>query len=110
MQFYGGVAGEPALGPVAFPHRPSALSNPLAPIAHHWLDASHITFGVLTAAIVDPRWKLEGSLFNGREPDEDRYDLNLAALDSFSGRVTFLPTPRVAVQFSAGHLSRGRGA
>ena len=105
LQFYGGLAGEPALGPVAFPHRPSALANPLAPIAHHWLDASHITFGVVTAAIVDPRWKLEGSVFNGREPDEDRHDLNLAALDSFSGRVTLLPTPRVAVQFSAGHLA-----
>jgi len=104
LQIYGGAAGEPALGPVAFPHRPSALSNPLAPISHHWLDASHITFGVLTAAIADRRWKLEGSLFNGREPDEDRYDLNLDALDSYSGRVTFLPTARVAVQFSAGHL------
>ena len=76
----------------------------LAPISPHWLDASHITFGVLTAGIVDSRWKLEGSLFNGREPDEDRYDINLAALDSFSGRFTFLPTSRLAVQLSAGHL------
>ena len=105
LQIYGGVAGEPALGPVAFPHRPSALTNPLAPISHHWLDASHITFGVVTAAIADRRWKMEGSLFNGREPNEERYDINLAALDSYSGRVTFLPTPRVAVQFSAGHLA-----
>src|SRR5262245_24381175 len=104
LQIYGGAAGEPALGPVAFPHRPSALSNPLAPISHHWLDASHITFGVVTAAIADRRWKLEGSVFNGREPDEDRYDLNLDSLGSYSGRVTFLPTARVAVQFSAGHL------
>ena len=105
LQIYGGVAGEPALGPVAFPHRPSALTNPLAPISHHWLDASHITFGVLTAAIADRHWKMEGSLFNGREPDAERYDINLAALDSYSGRVTFLPTPRVAVQISAGHLA-----
>jgi hypothetical protein len=105
LQIYGGAAGEPALGPVAFPHRPSALSNPLAPISHHWLDASHITFGVVTGAIADRRWKLEGSLFNGREPDEERFDLNLAALDSYSGRVTFLPSARVALQFSAGHLA-----
>lgn len=105
VQVYAGLAGEPALGPVAFPHRVSALMNPLAPISHHWLDASHLTFGVLTAGVYDRRWKLEGSVFNGREPDEDRYDLKLAALDSYSGRVAFLPTPRWSLQFSAGHLA-----
>ena len=104
LQLYGGLAGEPALGPVAFPHRLSAMMNPLAPISHHWLDASHLTFGVITAGVYGQGWKLEGSIFNGREPNEDRYDLNLAALDSYSGRVTFLPSPRWSLQFSAGHL------
>jgi hypothetical protein len=104
LQVYGGLAGEPALGPVGFPHRRSALPNPVAPIAHHWQDASHVTFGVLTAAIYQPRWKAEASVFNGREPDEQRADLDLAALDSFSARVTVLPSPRLAVQVSAGHL------
>ena len=56
---YGGLAGEPALGPAAFPHRPSAMPNPLAPISHHWLDATHITFGVITAGVSDRRWKAE---------------------------------------------------
>ena len=51
---YGGPAGEPALGPVAFPHRVSALANPIAPIAHHWLDATHITFGVITTGVAAP--------------------------------------------------------
>jgi hypothetical protein len=104
-QVYGGLAGEPALGPVAFPHRLSAMPNPLAPIAHHWLDATHITFGVVTAGVYGSKWKAEASSFNGREPDEDRSDLDLAALDSFSGRLWFLPARSVALQISAGRLT-----
>ena len=104
-QVYGGLAGEPALGPVAYPHRLSAMPNPIAPIGHHWLDASHITFGVVTTGVFTSRWKAEASVFNGREPDEDRWDLDLASLNSFSGRFTFAPAPDVAVQISAGHLN-----
>lgn len=104
LQLYGGLAGEPALGPVAFPHRLSAMMNPLAPVSHHWLDATHITYGVLTGGLYGTQWKIESSIFNGREPDEERYDLDLAALDSYAGRATFLPTPRWALQLSAGHL------
>jgi hypothetical protein len=103
-QVYGGLAGEPALGPVAFPHRLSAASNPLAPIGHHWLDATHITFGVVTAGVHTGKWKAEASAFNGREPDENRRDLDLAALDSFAGRIWFLPTPTLAFQVSGGRL------
>jgi hypothetical protein len=104
-QLYGGPAGEPALGPVAFPHRLSAMPNPIAPITHHWFDATHITYGVVTAGVYGPRWKIEGSVFNGREPDERRWDFDLAALDSVSGRVSWLPTPALALQVSAGHLN-----
>ena len=104
-QLYAGLAGEPALGPVAYPHRLSAMPNPLAPIAHHWLDASHITFGVVTTGVFTRRWKVEASLFNGREPDEQRWDLDLAALDSISGRVSFVPSDDFVLQVSAGHLN-----
>ncbi len=104
FQLYGGPVGEPALGPTAYPHRLSALPNPIAPISHHWLDATHISFGVVTAGLYGRRWKVEGSAFNGREPDEDRYDLNLDRLDSYSGRIWFLPTNRWALQASAGRL------
>ena len=52
------LAGEPALGPVGFPHRVSALPNPVAPITHHWLDSSHITFGLITTGLY--RSALEG--------------------------------------------------
>jgi hypothetical protein len=105
FQLYGGLAGEPALGPVAYPHRISAISNPMAPISHHWIDATHITFGVVTAGLFGRKWKLESSVFNGREPDEDRYDINLDPLDSYSGRVWWLPNQRWAFQLSAGRLN-----
>ena len=78
--------------------------NPIAPISHHWIDSTHITFGLVTTGIYDRRWKAEVSVFNGREPDEDRADLDLGPLDSVSGRVTFLPTNQLALQVSAGHL------
>jgi hypothetical protein len=103
-QVYGGPAGEPALGPAAYPHRPSAFENPLAPIAHHWLDSTHITFGLVTAGVYGRRWRVEASAFNGREPDPVRTDFDLAPLDSFSGRVSVAPTSGVAVQVSAGRL------
>jgi len=103
-QVYGGPAGEPALGPVAYPHRLSAMPNPLAPISHHWLDSTHVTFGVVTGAVYGSKWKAEASVFNGREPDEERTNIDFAALDSVSGRLWFLPSARVALQLSAGHL------
>jgi hypothetical protein len=109
-QVYGGPAGEPALGPVAFPHRLSAVPNPIAPIAHHWLDATHVTYGVATAGIYGPRWKVETSAFNGREPDEHRGGFDFAAMDSVSGRVWFLPAPGVALQVSTGRLAEAEAA
>jgi hypothetical protein len=101
---YGALAGEPALGPTAFPHRASAAANPVAPIAHHWLDASHISFGVVTAGLSGGRWHVEASAFNGREPDESRGGIDLAPLDSVSARVTLRAHPALTLQASAGRL------
>lgn len=105
LQLYGGPVGEPALGPVAFPHRVSSFPNPIAPIGHHWLDSTHIAFGVATAGIYGRRWKAEASLFNGREPDAERYGIDLDALDSYAGRLWLLPNERWALQVSAGRLN-----
>jgi hypothetical protein len=93
VSLYVAPAGEPALGPVAFPHRPSAGNDPMAPLAHHWQDGTHITFGVVTAGLFTRTVKLEASLFNGREPDENRANLDYAgrSLDSYSMRVTVNP-------------------
>jgi hypothetical protein len=104
-QIYGGPAGEPALGPVAFPHRVSAMANPLAPITHHWMDSTHVTFGVVTGGIYGRSWKAEASVFNGREPDSDRTDFDFGALDSVSGRFFYLPAKTLALQVSMGRLT-----
>jgi hypothetical protein len=104
FELYGGPAGEPALGPVPYSHRISAMWSPLAPISHHWQDATHVAFGVVTGGAYGRRWKLEGSAFNGREPDDNRFDFDLGALDSYSGRLWFLPTDRLALQLSNGYL------
>jgi hypothetical protein len=105
FELYGAPVGEPALGPVAYPHRISAMPGPIAPIGHHWEDATHISFGVATAGLYGRTWKVEGSLFNGREPDENRYDFDFAPLDSYSGRLWYLPSERWALQVSAGQLN-----
>jgi hypothetical protein len=100
----GAPAGEPALGPVAFMHRPSASENPFAPLSHHVFDSTHISFGVVTAAADHGPWAIEGSVFNGREPDDNRWNFDFGALDSVSGRVWFRPTDRWEFQVSTGHL------
>lgn len=105
IELYGGPSAEPALGPTAFPHRISSIPNPMAPITHHWFDSTHISFGVVTAGVFSRVWKIEGSIFNGREPDENRTNIDLAPLDSYSGRIQFLPNRRWSLQISAGHLN-----
>jgi hypothetical protein len=100
----GGPAGEPTLGPVAFMHRASASGLPLAPLGHHTFDSTHLSFGVAAASLAIGRVTIEGSLFNGREPDEDRWDFDLARLDSVSGRVWIRPASNWAVQVSTGRL------
>lgn len=106
VSLYVAPVGEPALGPVAFPHRPSAMDDPLAPIGHHWQDATHISFGVLTAGLFTHAVKLEGSIFNGREPDENRtnFDYKGRSLDSYSGRLTVNPSPYWSLAASYGYL------
>ena len=100
----GGPAGEPALGPVAFMHRASAAETPLAPLSHHTFDSTHIAFGVVTAAVDHGPWTVEASVFNGREPDEHRWNFDFGALDSVSARVWYRPTAEWEFQVSTGHL------
>jgi hypothetical protein len=104
---YFGYPGEPALGPPAFMHRLSAMDSPDAPIGHHWQDSTHITFGVATAGLQWSRFggiKVEGSIFTGREPDEERYDFDRPRFDSYSGRISWNPTKNLALQVSHGYL------
>jgi hypothetical protein len=102
---YVGPAGEPALGPTTFMHRLSGMDNPEAPITHHWLDSTHVTFGVVTAGYVWRDFKLDASAFNGREPDQHRYDIELRGLDSYSARLTWNPAAALSMQVSSGRLA-----
>jgi hypothetical protein len=97
---YAALPGEPAFGPPAFMHRSAAMASPEAPITHHWLDSTHITFGVLTAGFVRGAWKLEASQFTGREPDEDRFDIERPRMDSTAVRASWNPTPHWSLQAS----------
>lgn len=102
---YGGLPGEPALGPPAFMHRFSGMNLPSAPITHHWLDSTHVTFGVLTAGAVLDRVKLEASTFRGREPDENRWNIESPGkLDSHSFRLSVNPTSAWSLQLSHGRI------
>lgn len=97
---YAGLPGEPAFGPPSFMHRPATMMSPEAPISHHWLDSTHITFGVLTAGWVHDRWKFEVSQFTGREPDEDRYDIERPRMDSTALRASWNPGANWSLQAS----------
>jgi hypothetical protein len=103
---YLGYPGEPALGPTAFIHRPSGFFNPDAPLSHHWVDATHITFGVATLGYRLGNVKLEGSLFTGREPDEDRYNFDKPRFDSWSGRLSYNPSEKWSWQVSHGFIKQ----
>ena len=100
VYLYLGLPGEPAFGPPAFMHRMSALDSPEAPITHHWLDSTHIVFGVATLGWAHDGFKLEASSFRGREPDQDRWDIESPELDSWSVRASWNPAPEWSLQVS----------
>jgi hypothetical protein len=102
---YAGLPGEPAFGPPAFMHREAILDSPEAPISHHWLDSTHISFGVVTAGIVLDRAKVEVSRFNGREPDQHRWNIETEPLDSTALRLSWNPTRELALQGSWSHFT-----
>lgn len=110
VQLYAAPRGAPAVGPTPFVHRLSASENPLAPLAHHNQDSTHIAADVLTAGVRLGRLGLEGSAFHGREPDENRWDVDLGGLDSYSARLTIRPAPSLALQVSAARLERPEAA
>jgi hypothetical protein len=101
---YGGPVGEPALGPVTYMHRESASEDPAAPLGHHLQDSTHTSFGVVTSGVVIDWFKIEGSAFNGVEPNEERWSIQLGALDSWSVRASVAPTRNWTAQYSYGRL------
>jgi hypothetical protein len=104
LSFYLAPVGDPAIGPTAFPHRASALENPVATLGHHQEDSTHIADDVVTSAL-SWRWmRLEASGFHGREPNEHRWQVQQGAIDSWSSRLTLQPGQNWSGQFSFGRL------
>jgi hypothetical protein len=103
---YYAPVGDAALGPVAFPHRASALELPQATLAHHWQDATHIANNVLTAGVSWRKLRLEASGFRGKEPNENRWNIDMGSMDSWSGRLAVFPAPKWMAQVSTGRLKR----
>ncbi len=110
VSLYGGYPGEPALGPPTYMHRLLAYDLADAPIGHHWQDATHITFGVATAGLnFGSKFKVEGSVFTGREPDENRYSFDKPRFDSQSVRLSYNPDANSAFQVSQGFIKNAEG-
>jgi len=102
---YAGLPGEPAFGPPAFMHREAIMDSPEAPITHHWLDSTHISFGVVTGGLVLDRVKIEASRFDAREPDQHRWNIETGPLDSTSLRLSWNLARTLALQASWAHLT-----
>jgi hypothetical protein len=101
---YYAPVGDAALGPVAFPHRASAMELPQAALGHHWQDATHIASNVATVGFNYGGLRIEASGFSGREPDENRWNIDWGDMDSWSTRVSFQPRPNWLLQTSVGRL------
>jgi hypothetical protein len=105
LELYFAPVGDPALGPVAYPHRASAAELPEAPLSHHWQDSTHISDDVATLGLAYQKMKLEASGFHGAEPGENRWIVQQGIIDSWSARMWFFPAKSWAAQVSAGRLT-----
>jgi hypothetical protein len=104
LSLYAAPMGDPAMGPVAYPHRQSASEDPIAPLGHHLQDSTHIADDVITVGLTHRNFRIEGSGFHGREPDEFRWDIDSGKIDSWSTRATLNPTSNLSAQFSIAQL------
>lgn len=101
VQIGASPVGEPTVGPTPFVHRLTSSENPLAPLAHHNQDSTHISADVLSAGVRLGPLGLEVSAFHGREPDENRWDVDQGGLDSYAARLSWRPSPEMYIQVSA---------
>jgi hypothetical protein len=104
LTFYAAPVGDPALGPTAYPHRASAMENPVATLGHHQEDSTHIAADVLTLGFTSGIARIEASGFHGREPNEHRWQVQQGAIDSWSTRLTIQPGQNWSGQYSYGRI------
>jgi hypothetical protein len=105
LSFYGGLVGDPAIGPTAFPHRASASENPVGTLGHHQQDSTHIAYDVVTMGLTHGIVRVEGSGFHGREPDESRWTISAGAIDSWATRLTVQPGKNWSGQVSYARIA-----
>ena len=109
LSLYAAPVGDPAIGPTAYPHRPSAAEDPIAALGHHQEDSTHIAFNVVTAGLTVGKVRVEGSGFHGAEPTEARWQFqpspNGLAIDSYAARVTWVPAAGLAAQYSIAEIA-----
>jgi hypothetical protein len=104
LSFYAAPMGDPAIGPIAYPHRESASEDPIAPLGHHLQDSTHIAYDVITVGLTRSIIRFEASGFHGREPDEHRWIIEQHKIDSWSTRVTLNPGQNWSFQYSIADL------
>jgi hypothetical protein len=105
LSFYFAPMGDPALGPTAYPHRASAMENPVGALGHHQEDSTHISDDVATVGVTYKIARIEASGFHGREPDEFRWNIDQGKIDSWSTRLTVQPGQNWSAQYSYGRLT-----
>ena len=105
VDLYVAPVGDPALGPVAYPHRASAMELPQAALSHHWQDSTHISDDVVTLGVSRGKVKLETSGFHGAEPGENRWIVQAGSIDSWAARLWYFPAKNWAAQFSGGRIA-----
>jgi hypothetical protein len=105
LSLYAAPMGDPAIGPTAFPHRASALEDPVATLGHHQEDSTHISDDVVTVGLAYQIARIEASGFHGREPNEDRWAIHQGRIDSWSTRMTLQPGKNWSGQYSYGHIT-----
>jgi hypothetical protein len=106
VTFYYAPVGDAAMGPVAFPHRASALELPQATLGHHWLDATHIVNNLATVGVNWSKLRVEASGFRGREPNENRWNIDMGGMNSWSTRVVYQPAFRWLAQASYSKITQ----
>jgi hypothetical protein len=105
LDLYFAPVGDPALAPVAYPHRASASELPQAPISHHWQDSTHIADEVVTVGVHYKKIKLEASGWYGSEPGENRWIIESGPINSWSTRLWYFPAKNWAALVSFGKLA-----
>ncbi len=109
LSFYAAPIGDPAIGPIAYPHRASASEDPLAALGHHQEDSTHVAEDVLTVGATYRIARIEASGFHGREPNENRWNISQGKIDSWSTRLTLQPGRNWSGQYSYGRITSPEG-